>query len=73
MSNEIRIEIDLEVCTGHGRCYDLAPNVFTDDERGYGQVIASVVAPEHLKEAESAAGACPERAIVLKSITAENA
>jgi len=68
LSQKIRIEIDLEICTGHGRCYDLSPNVFTDDERGYGQVIASEIESELLKEAQSAVGACPERAIVLKTI-----
>ena len=64
----MRVEIDLEVCTGHGRCYELAPNVFTDDERGYGQVIASVIGPEFMKEADSAAEACPERAVLVKPI-----
>lgn len=71
MSGKIRVEIDLAVCTGHGRCYDLAPNVFTDDERGYGQVIASEIESERLKEAQSAAGTCPERAILLTTMADE--
>lgn len=68
MSKKIRIEIDLEACTGHGRCYELASNLFTDDERGYGQVIDSVIGPELMEEARSAAGACPERAILLNTV-----
>jgi ferredoxin len=72
MSGRIRIEIDREVCTGHGRCYDLAPKVFTDDERGYGQVIASVIGSQQSKQAHLAAGACPERAITLTTIADDN-
>ena len=29
--------IDATRCSGHGRCYDVAPALFTDDDRGYGQ------------------------------------
>ena len=28
----MRVVIDTERCTGHGRCYSLAPAVFTDDD-----------------------------------------
>lgn len=31
----MRVRIDPEKCQGQGRCYDLAPQVFTDDEEGY--------------------------------------
>ena len=69
----MRVEIELEVCTGHGRCYELAPNVFTDDDRGYGQVLNPVVAPEFVGEARSAAGACPERAVLLRPVAEDAA
>jgi len=62
------IEIDGDACAGHGRCYELAPNVFTEDERGYGQVMDSVLRPELMKEVRSAIVNCPERAIRLKVI-----
>ncbi len=71
MSLKIGVEIDHDLCTGHGRCYDLAPSVFTDDERGYGQVLISIVGPELTGEARTAAGACPERAILLKRLAAD--
>ena len=32
----MKVRIDPDKCQGHGRCYDLAPEVFTDDEEGYG-------------------------------------
>ena len=66
MSEELRVEIDTGVCTGHGRCYELAPNVFTDDERGYGQVRSAALGPELLREASAAEANCPERAIRIK-------
>jgi ferredoxin len=69
LSDEMRVEIDVDTCTGHGRCYELAPNVFTDDERGYGQVAADVLHPDHVKEARAAMANCPERAIRLRRLT----
>ena len=30
----MRLRIDAEMCTGHGRCYALAPEVFEPDEDG---------------------------------------
>jgi ferredoxin len=62
----VRVVIDAERCAGHGRCYALASDLFTDDERGYGQVVADgAVAPEHLDAARRAVGGCPEGAISL--------
>ena len=31
----MRIEVDVELCTGHGRCYSLAPEVYEADDEGY--------------------------------------
>ena len=60
----IRVQIDSERCQGHGRCYDLAPQLFTEDEEGYGQVIGDgtvSAADEH--QARLAMANCPENAI----------
>jgi len=65
VSRECRIEIDAEACTGHGRCYELAPNAFDEDERGYGQVGVGVVPPELMVEVCSAIANCPESAVRL--------
>jgi ferredoxin len=67
VSREKRVEIDPDLCTGHGRCYELAPNVFTEDERGYGQVRILTLSGDLLVEARRAAGNCPERAIRLRT------
>jgi ferredoxin len=59
----VKVAIDQGRCQGHGRCYELAPEVFTDDESGYGTVIAGDVPASFADEAQAAVNACPERAI----------
>jgi len=62
----MRLQIDSEKCQGHGRCYDLAPDVFTDDEEGNGQVIGDgVVTPANEEAARLAVANCPESAISI--------
>lgn len=64
----MRIEIDHERCTGHGRCYSLAPELFGCDDEGYGQVLLADV-PEHLvDQARTAEKACPERAVMRLTV-----
>ncbi|MFC5749009.1 ferredoxin [Actinomadura rugatobispora] len=41
----MKVRIDSERCQGHGRCYDLAPELFGDDKEGYGTVLADGVVP----------------------------
>jgi ferredoxin len=49
---------------GHGMCYSLAPNVFEDDDEGYGHVIGDgEVSQAHAEEARSGVANCPEGAI----------
>lgn len=62
----MKVRIHSELCQGHGRCYDLAPDLFTDDDEGYGQVAGSGLVPASAEEdARKAALNCPERAIEL--------
>ncbi|MDX6741365.1 ferredoxin [Actinocorallia sp. A-T 12471] len=63
----MKVRIDAGLCQGHGRCYDLAPEVFGEDEEGYGIVPLpdGVVPPEALPDARKAAANCPERAVLL--------
>jgi ferredoxin len=59
-----RIEVGL--CQGHGRCYDLAPDLFGADEEGYGTVLRDGVVPLALTgDARRAVLNCPEHAISL--------
>lgn len=62
----MRVRIDSEKCQGHGRCYDLAPDLFGDDEEGFGQVLGDgTVPPDKERQANLAAANCPERAIEI--------
>ena len=61
----MRVHIDLDRCTGHGRCYALAPALFEpDEEDGHGVVIGDgEVPPDQEDAARRAVANCPERAI----------
>jgi ferredoxin len=62
----VKVEIDHDKCTGHGRCYVLSPELFVDDEAGYGQVRGDGAFADDLAEAaRRAVIACPERAISI--------
>ncbi len=62
----MKLHIDSKVCQGHGRCYDLAPELFGDDDEGYGQVLGDgVVPPGSEHDARLAVANCPEHAIEL--------
>ena len=60
--------VDGSLCTGHGRCYSLAPEVFAADEEGYSKVRDAVidVPSEHAEAARFGAGSCPEGAITIE-------
>jgi ferredoxin len=63
----MKIRIDPERCQGHGRCYDLAPALFGDDDEGYGMVLGDGGVPPDLeREARLAVANCPEQAIELE-------
>ena len=63
----MRIRIDADRCTGHGRCYAVAPELFEPDDVGDGQVIGDgTVADASLDQARRAVANCPERAITLE-------
>ena len=62
----MKVSIDSNRCQGHGRCYDLAPDVFAEDDEGYGQAPADgVVAAGCEASAQLAEANCPEQAITI--------
>lgn len=61
----MHVRVDPEVCTGHGRCYALAPDVFAPDERGHCVVLVEDVPPELEAQARAGEANCPERAISI--------
>ena len=65
----MRIVVDVERCQGHGRCYDLAPEVFGDDDEGHVTVLVpdGHVAAGDEVQAALAVRNCPERALSLEA------
>ena len=61
----MRVTIDRDRCAGHGLCYMVAPDVFTDDEDGYGRATDGELAGELVASARRAVGSCPEQAIAI--------
>ena len=60
----MKVQIDSGRCSGHGRCYDQAPEQFGEDEEGYGQALGGGIVPPGSADAARLAEAnCPERAI----------
>lgn len=67
----IKLTVDAELCTGHGRCYTVAPDLLSYDEEGYvtirGQTIDVPAGQE--PAARDAEMACPESAITIEELT----
>lgn len=63
----MRVTVDAHLCSGHGRCYVLSPELFTSDDDGYcAERGTSWNVPAALEDrARLAADSCPEGAIVL--------
>jgi ferredoxin len=63
----MRVKIDQELCSGHGRCHVVAGSVYKLDSNGYNADRGKTRAIEPaLKEAaRKGAKLCPERAITI--------
>jgi ferredoxin len=63
----MKLTIDATKCSGHGRCYTLAPALLTYDEEGFVTARGSTIdVPLGLEAAaRDATLGCPERAITL--------
>jgi ferredoxin len=62
----MRIVLDTEACTGHGRCYALAPEVYDADDEGHCLVRIIGDVPADLEAAaRSGAANCPELALTI--------
>ena len=60
----MKVVVDTVLCTGHGRCYALAPEVFGADDFGHCEIlIAEPLIAAHAAQAKLGAENCPERAI----------
>lgn len=63
----MRVTVDADICTGHGRCYALAPEVFGPDDFGHCELLVPEGAvPEGLQaQARTGRDNCPELAISI--------
>jgi ferredoxin len=61
----MKVKVIGERCTGHGRCWAVAPDVFSADDEGFnGELDTTVeVASGKEAEAEDAVLSCPESAL----------
>ncbi len=61
----MKVEVDGNLCTGHGRCWELAGEVYEADDEGFcAQRGSTFEVPAGLEEqARLGAEACPELAI----------
>jgi ferredoxin len=62
----MRVHVDEDRCTGHGRCYAVAEELFAPDDLGNGREIGDGTVPPGLEQkARLAVANCPEQAITL--------
>lgn len=61
----MRVAIDSQRCSGHGRCYVLAPTIFSADEQGWGESKSTELTASEEEEARRAVANCPEQAISI--------
>lgn len=59
----MKLLLDPERCVGHGRCYELAPDLLGEDERGHCRILVSEVPAGLERLALRALANCPERAL----------
>jgi ferredoxin len=59
----MKVNVDHDVCTGHGRCYVLAPDVFEPDEQGHSMAKYDEVPANLEQQALIGQANCPEGAI----------
>jgi ferredoxin len=62
----MKVEVDLNLCVGHGKCYLVAPEVFQpSDDLGRTKIIREVGSDEAdlLRRTKNAVDGCPEGAL----------
>jgi ferredoxin len=65
----MELAVDADRCQGHGRCYDLAPELFDADEEGHAVLLTpgGQVGAEAEAAAARAVRSCPEQALSLEA------
>ena len=63
--SRLRLVLDTDLCEGHGRCYEFAPALFDEDERGHCVIKRALIVVEDEKAARKRVDDCPEEALRL--------
>lgn len=63
------VTVDRKICVGHGRCYELAPDVFDEDEAGYCTLLHERIPSALASQAQSGEANCPEGAIRVTALS----
>jgi ferredoxin len=58
----------MNLCTGHGRCYRLAPDLFEPDEEDLARVKVDQVDADHRDLLNRVVKLCPEQAIRVEPL-----
>ena len=61
----LKVSVDTEICSGHGRCYVLAPEVFGADDSGHCEILSAIVDDSLADKARIGQANCPEGAITV--------
>lgn len=61
----MRIKLDTDLCTGHGRCYALGAPFYESDDDGYCAEPPELVPPDLEDAARRGVLNCPERALSI--------
>jgi ferredoxin len=62
----VKLRLDQQKCTGHGRCYVLGPDVFGEDDAGHCVLRMTLVPPALADQAHAGEQNCPEGAIAIE-------
>ena len=68
---KLRLEFDEDLCAGHGRCYEFAPDLFDEDERGHCVIKRALISTRDEEAARRRVNDCPEEALRLVSASDE--
>jgi ferredoxin len=63
----VKLTVSADLCTGHGRCYTVSPDLLTYDDEGFVSVRGQTIEVPAGQEAAAreAEMACPEGAITI--------
>lgn len=61
----MRVDIDLELCQGHGQCAESAPKVFEVRDDGFAYLLVDEIPADQEANVRDAASRCPTDAIKI--------